>query len=348
MTPLLFDYPISAAILFYAGEAGDMQDTMEAVDGISKALEDRGHMVRVQEVNKKNWRRAVRIPGEVVFNLVEDEEWQLYVRVGRRLEELDRAQVGHDMKCFKYATKKARIKRRMKQLGISTPDFRIFNRRTRGHDIRGVNYPLIVKPSGQHAGIGISQDSVVIDKQELEERVKYVFQKFPGEVIAEEYIDGREIHVTVMGNGRHVVALPYCELEFTGEFADNWNVYTYDAKWEKASWEYWGARVTAPANVSHRLSSKLEKLAIRAYKAFGGRDIARLDIRGRAYVVDLNMSPSLNRFDDQDATLKSVQALGWSYEEFIESLVAIAYKRVYGRLPDRIRERHFLLAAPGI
>ncbi|OGD01322.1 hypothetical protein A3H89_01790 [Candidatus Amesbacteria bacterium RIFCSPLOWO2_02_FULL_48_11] len=352
MTPLAFNYPVSVAILYYGGQAGDMQDTLEAVEGITQALESRGHMVRIHEVNIQNWRRAVRTPGEVVFNLVEDEEWVLYQKVGQRLEELGRAQLGHDLKSFKYATKKARVKRRMVNLGIPTPAFRVFNRRTRIASVRKLEYPLMVKLSDQHAGIGISQESVVVDQKELEGRVKYLFRHFQGEVIAEEFIDGREIHVTVLGNRRHAVALPYCEIEFKGEFADNWDVYTYQAKWEESSWEYWGARVNAVPKMSKKLDRSLERIALATFKGFGCRDIARLDIRidkkDRPYVVDVNMNPSLNRYDDQDATIKSVEELGWTYEQFLETLVAITYKRVYGRLPDRVRERHFLLEAPGI
>jgi len=350
MTPISFDYPVSVAILYYGGTASDLQDTLEAVKGLQEALEERGHMVRTVQVTEKNWRKTVKIPGQVVFNLVEDETWELYSKVGIRLEEMGRAQMGHDLNCFKFITKKAWIKRKMKRLEISTPDFRIFNRRSKISQVRGLEYPLIVKPSGQHAGIGISQDSVVIDQDELVARVKYLLKHFPGEVIAEEFIDGREIHVTVIGNGRKAVTLPYCEISFGGEFKDNWDVYTYDAKWEEKSWEFWSAKAHAPAKLKRKVDEKIEKLALRAYKAFGCRDVARLDIRldskDRPYIVDVNMNPSLNYYDDQDATIKSVEAMGWSYSEFIETLVAITYKRVYGRLPDRVRERHFLLAAP--
>lgn len=350
MTPVSFDYPIRVAILYCGGDAGDLKDAQDAAWGIQEALEERGHMVRTMEVTEKNWRKAVRLPGEVVINIVEDETWELYTKVGLRLETLGRAQLGVDTRCFKYILKKARVKRRMRRLGIATPDFRIFNRRSKISQVRGLEYPLMVKPSGQHAGIGISQDSVVIDQQELAERVKYLFKTYPGEVIAEEFVDGREIHVTVIGNGTKALALPSCEICFGGEFADNWDVYTYEAKWDDQSWEYWGARVNAPCRLGQKLAKRVERLALAAYKAFGCRDVARMDIRvdnrDRAYVIDVNMCPSLNRYDTQDATVKSVEALGWTYDEFIETLVAITYKRVYGRLPDRVRERHFLLAAP--
>jgi len=339
MTPLAFDYPISVAILYYGGKSEDLEDTLEAVKSISDALESCGHVVRTQEVTAKNWLRAVRIPGEVVFNLVEDPMWELYLKVGKRLELLGRAQMGHDMKSFAYVTNKTVVKRKLAKFGIATPAFRVINRRSKISEIRGLEYPLIVKPSGEHAGIGISQDSVVIDQDELRERMDYVFARFKGEVVIEELIEGREMHVTIIGNDRHVVTLPPCEIAFGGEFADNWDVYTYEAKWEKQSWEYWDARASV-AKINRDLDIKLEKIAKKTFRAFGCRDIVRLDIRvdkhNRPYVIDLNINPSLNRHE-QDATIVSMEEVGWSYEQLIETLVAVCYKRVYGKLPHSIK-----------
>ena len=100
MTPISFDYPISIAILYYGGEAEDLKDAQNAARGLSEALEEQGHMVRTVQVTEKNWRKAVKVPGQVVFNLVEDETWELYTKVGLRLEAMGRAQMGHDMRCF--------------------------------------------------------------------------------------------------------------------------------------------------------------------------------------------------------------------------------------------------------
>jgi len=349
MPPFRINYPISVAILYTGGDGGDMEDTLDWVEDMGRTLKDMGHVVRILEVTSRNWRKAVWVTGDVVFNLVEDKEYDLYMKVARRLEELGRSQVGIGSSGLRYVVKKSQMKRKMQRVGIPTPNFRIFNRRSDILRSKKIEFPMIVKPSGQHAGVGICQDSVVIDKQELADRVAYLFKKFPGEVIAEEYIEGREMHVTVMGNGRHLVALPVAEITFGGEFKDNWNVYTYDAKWGKTSWEYWGARVVSPARIDDALNNKLEKTAIRAFREMGCRDIARFDIRvddrARVYIVDINMCPSLNATDSEDATVRSAKALGWSYQELIENVIAITYKRVYGMLPDRIRDRRLLLRA---
>ncbi len=327
-------HPISVVILYYAGVHEDDEDTLQNVKGIEKALKKRGYGVKKVVVTKKNWLKTIKTPGDVVFNFVEDDTWQLYVKVGLRLEKLERAQVGHDMKCFRYAIRKAWIKRRLKKLKMSTPNFKIFNRKSNISKLNDLSYPLIVKPSCQHAGIGISQDSVVTDKDALVKQVNYVLANYPGEVIVEEFVKGREIHVTILGNGDRITVLPYCEIGFGGKFKSNWSVYTYEAKWDKKSWEYWDARVDSPVNVSPTLDKKIKKLAVAAYHVFGCRDVARMDIRvdakDRPFLVDVNMNPSLNYYDEQDATLASVYALGWSYDQFVETIIAITYERVYG------------------
>jgi D-alanine-D-alanine ligase len=167
-------------------------------------------------------------------------------------------------------------------------------------------------------------------------------------MVVEEFIDGREIHATVLGNGRHVICLPLVELKFKGEFKQNWEIYTYEAKWVEESWEFWAVPVKL-AVLPARLEKRIEAMAVKAYRQLGCRDIARFDIRvderDRLYIVDVNFNPSLRR-DELDATWVAAKALDWSHGELIENVVAIAYKRVYGKLPDRVRERQYLLAAP--
>lgn len=299
--------------------------------GIAEALRKRGHTVKKIAVTEKNWRRAVQLPGDVVFNLVEDDGWKLYVRVGHRLEKLGRVQVGHDMKSFRYTINKAWVKRKMTHEHINTPPYKIFNRRSKITS-GGLMYPFIVKPSHQHAGIGISQDSVVNNFLQLKKRVHYILDHYPGEVIVEKYVKGREIHVTILGNDNNMMTLPYCEIGFGKKFKKKWSIYTYEAKWDKKSWEYWDARVDSPAKISPALHEKIEALSIKAYNEFHCRDIARFDFRinsqGTPYIVDVNMNPSLNYYDTEDATLASVYALKWTYEQFIETLASTAYRRV--------------------
>ncbi len=349
MTPLSFDYPISVAILGYWSRGSDGDDTRETIQAITQALEKKGHKVRVAQVRKNDWRRQLQTPGEVVFNLVEDDTWELYFKVGHKLCEIGRPVVGMDAKSLTYSTDKIKMSKRLKSEGVSVPDSKIYQRGDKISKVRSMNYPLIVKPAGEHSGWGISQDSVVIDEKELSERVEYLFNKFSGDVIAEEFIDGREIHVTVIGHGKHLAILPYIEIDYKGEFENNWPIYSYDAKWTETTWEYWDSQERLSLSLGKELDMKVHKLVKKAFRAGNCQDIVRLDLRidekGKPYVVDVNMSPSINPVR-QSPTVRSAMALGWSYEDLIETLVAITYTRCYGRLPDRMRERRLLLSMP--
>jgi D-alanine-D-alanine ligase len=327
-------HSLSVAILYYAGTNQDDEDTISGVKGIEESLKRTGHPVRKTIVTKQNWEKALQTPGDIVFNFVEDDTWELYEKIAYGLERLGRAQVGHDIAGLKYAVRKSPIKFLMQKMHISTPDFKIFNTNSETIDPGNLRFPVIIKPSNQHAGIGISQESVVTNERELRERVTTMLLMYPGEVMAEEYVRGREIHVTILGNGNRLIVLPYCEIGFKGKFLSHWNVYTYDAKWAKKTWEYADARVDAPAKISSDLQAKIKALSLTSYRAFKCRDIARIDVRvdekGIPFIVDVNMNPSINYYDEQDATLASVYALGWTYDQFIERLLTITYGRVYG------------------
>ena len=177
-------HPLSVAILYYAGTHKDDKDTISGVKGIEESLKRTGHPVQKIIVTKKNWQQALTTPGDIVFNFVEDDTWELYEKIGYGLERLGRAQVGHDMAGFKYAVRKSPVKRLMKKWNISTPNFKIYRSDSGGIDAGNLRFPVIIKPSSQHAGIGISQESVVTNERELRERVTTMLRMYPGEVLA--------------------------------------------------------------------------------------------------------------------------------------------------------------------
>lgn len=317
-------------ILYYASGSADDEDTLEGVKGIFEACLRLGHTAVKIQVTKDNWQEAIKVPADVVFNFVEDEAWDLYLKVGLGLEKLKRAQVGHDRQIFKYATQKTLVKKTLINNGLNTPAYKIFKSESSLND-KGLTYPLITKPVHEHAGIGISQSSVVRNTLELQKQVAYILRNFHCDAIAEKFVSGREVHATVMGNGKNIFVLPLCEIRFIGKFKDNWSVYTYESKWDKKSWEYRDARVDSPAKLPIKVTKTINKLALKAYKVFKCRDIARFDFRidkyGKPYVIDVNINPSLNVYDEQDATVASVKAKGWTYDEFMEKLLEITAKR---------------------
>jgi D-alanine-D-alanine ligase len=325
---------LSVVILYYAGTKDDDEDTLSCVRGVEESLTRLGHTVTKVVVTGDNWQHAVKTPGDVIFNFVEDDTWVLYMNVLRSLEKDGRAQVGHDIKGIRYVTDKSAIKERMEQAGISTPGSRTLSSQEEAGEADILRYPLIVKPSQQHAGIGISQASVVKTREELTAQLARVFSQYPGDAVVEEFIKGREIHVTVAGNGSDLMIFPFCEIGYGGKYGDSWNIYSYEAKWDKKSWQYWDARVQAPAQVSSELARRISEQVQKAFTAFECRDVARFDIRiddrENPYVVDVNMNPSLNYYDEEDATVASVYAFGWTYDQFIETILAVTFARVFG------------------
>lgn len=345
MTPLSIDYPISVAILYTTYDP----DTVEVARQMNEALTSCGHKVRMFETTAHNWQKALRVPGDVVINWIEDENtnWRLWAKVGRHLELLHRAQLGFSSRLIPYSLSKIKMKRKLRLSGLATPPFRVIRKHGNIANFRGLNFPLIVKPAGEHASAGISQDSVVIDHKEMADQAKYLFKKYGGEVLVEEFIDGHEIHVTVIGNRRHIMPLPYVQVNYKGEYADNWTVLTHNAKWDNKTWEYWDSNQICPVVFSKKIMSSIDNIVKDAFKTLSCVDVVRFDIRldqkNNPYIIDTNVNPHLGFFD-QSECWQSANALGWKYSQMIETLVAICYKRHFKRLPDRLRERQFMLA----
>jgi D-alanine-D-alanine ligase len=347
MTPLKVGYPISVVILYSSFE----RDTVRAMEHMNEALTKHGHRVRIFDVHHRNWKKALHVPGDTVINLIEDDQtdWKLWEKVGRNLIFIGRPVVGFSLRSAINSISKLRMKKILVAHGLPTPNSRTVRIRSFHKNIvvRNMDFPLIVKPANQHASNGISQESVVIDLQELKERCEYLYQNFKGDILIEEFIEGREFHITVMGNNNKLIVLPYAEIDFKGEFADNWNVYSYNAKWKSNTWEYWDAPVVCPTRVPRKWQEKIDKVVKSAYRRLACCDVVRFDVRvdadGEPYIIDLNVSPDLTNDLDSECW-RSARALKWTYADFIETLVAITYKRFYKRLPDRLRERSFLLA----
>ncbi|MEK9201136.1 MAG: hypothetical protein AAB909_04155, partial [Patescibacteria group bacterium] len=127
MPPYKFEYPVSVAILFAGGESEDNKDSVVMAQNINDALERRGHVVRMFEVNGKNRKKALHVPGDVVINLAEDDSggWKLYLNLAADLERMGRGMMGLSRASFPFVVSKAAVKRKLYKEGIGTPNFRI-------------------------------------------------------------------------------------------------------------------------------------------------------------------------------------------------------------------------------
>ena len=163
---------------------------------------------------------------------------------------------------------------------IPTPAFVVFPVDRKPRAPRGLRYPLFVKSSVEDASLGISQASLVRDADALLERVHYIHQHTASDAIAEEYVDGRELYVGVIGNQR-LTTFPIWEMTF-GDMPETMpHVATARVKWDLAYQEKYNIDTGAAEGLSEELTRKITRLCKRTYKALNITGYARMDLRLR-------------------------------------------------------------------
>lgn len=192
-------------------------------------------------------------------------------------------------------------------------------------------WPAIVKPANQDASVGMDQSSVVMNQTALADRVERVFERFGGPVLVEQFIDGREFHVSVVdgrpdSHGRcpaHV--LPLAEIKYKDPSL--WPIYSYDAKWAEDSWEYRATPLVSPVIVPNDLMERICEVSVGAYRLLNCRDYARVDLRinreGQPFILEVNPNPFLTSL----AMTNGLAVVGLSHPQFVRELVEAALAR---------------------
>jgi len=223
---------------------------------------------------------------------------------------------------------KALAKKILRFHRIPTPRFAVFTKGRQVRVRRDLKYPLIVKSVDEEASLGISQASVVSDAEKLRERVEFVHEKVGTAAIAEEYIEGREFTVGVIGNDR-LSTFPIWELRFENLPEGSLPIATARAKWDLAYQRKVGIKTGAARGLSEELTSRIERMTKRVYRVLELSSYARLDLRvtpeGHVYVIEANATPDVS--DDEDFAL-SAKAAGLEYPQLLQRIVklGIAYR----------------------
>lgn len=191
-----------------------------------------------------------------------------------------------------------------------------------------LRWPVIVKPSREDASNGISQDSVVEDEGALRRAVAKVVADFRQPALVEEYVDGREINVALLGDGAGLQVLPLAEIDFSGYPAGSRRIVTYDAKWNETSAEYRGSVSVAARELSPGVEESIRAIALAAHQAIGLRDYARVDMRLHPQrgpvVLEVNPNPDCSRGAGLALT---AERAGIGHEELIQRIVRGALER---------------------
>jgi D-alanine-D-alanine ligase len=321
-----------------AWPAADAAEVLNLVHGLEISLSKVGHPLETIRLEDDQLERAMAgcDPNrQIVFNWCEEVPGipRSSSRIACTLEELGFVFTGADSQALLFSQDKPAVKGRLRQRHIPTPDWQVFGG---GGSLDWDRFPAIVKPAYEHFSFGITHEAVVHNRVELLQRLIQVTETFQEPALVEDFIDGREFHVSVVGNGKLQV-FPIAEMDFSAIREDSGRVCTYDSKFSPTSADYQMIQLRLPAMLSDQEKAGLEKTAIAAYKATECRDYARLDIRQRDgifYVLDVN--PNADISPDTSLAL-SAQMAGFSHGQFGSLLVSLAAHRhpLFGRKTAR-------------
>ena len=322
-----------ATLPFEAEYDLDVATAEEEYQAIVKALRREGFVARGVNIREdvRRLERAVRSRPDVVFNLIEHFHAQplLESYVPGIYELHNVPYTGAPPFALALCQRKGLTKQVLLANGVPTPRFRSLTapKISRRH---GLHYPLIVKPAREDASSGVARESVVHDYEQLTARLGDVFEEFDPPILVEEFIVGRELHVSILGNDPPEV-LPMIEFDFSDLPDDYPHIISYDAKWNPLDEAYHRVHSMCPANLSARVKSKVERIALEAYRLTGCRDYARLDLRlaprSQAFVLEVNPNPDLT---EGVSFMESAEAVGHTFGKTLRKIVEFALARRAG------------------
>lgn len=264
---------------------------------------------------------------DMVFNLCEgvsgDARGESHVAAF--LELLGIPYTGSDPLTLGTCLRKDRTKALLAAHDVRTPRSQAFAEPDQEID-QDLRFPLIVKPVGEDAGIGIGRDSIVTDETSLRRQVARIIAKHRQPALVEEYVDGRELNVAVLGNGKAATVLPVSEIVFDLP-PDVPHIVSYEAKWIEGSAAYTGTVGRCPAPLEPGTEEAVRNVAVRAFQVTGCRDYARIDIRlrdGVPYVLEVNPNPDI---DVDSGFVRSAKTTGLFFDDLMRRILALAAER---------------------
>lgn len=327
--PLKTDLPVLLLHnLDYTWPQADIDLCLELGDAMLEGLQAAGHPVIKARLENDQLASLLSIynPRElIVFNWCEEvpgvprSSWM----VAQELERQGFTYTGADYPALVFSQDKRQVQKKLKDAGVPTPVWKVFYS---ADEVNWELFPAIVKPSFEHYSLGIERESVVETMDELVQRVSYVIERHQQPALVEEFIDGREFHVGVVGNDR-LQMLPPAEIDFS-VFPDiHDRLCTYEANFVPSSIAYQNSFAKLPIRFTAKELKLLENVVLGAYRATGCRDYARMDVRmrdGRFYILDVNHNADLS---PDNSLIKAAEMIGYPYGYFASLLINLAAER---------------------
>ncbi len=262
---------------------------------------------------------------DIVFNLLEEFDGIVTYdqHVVAFLELMRQPYTGCNPRGMLLSRDKVLSKQLLSYHRIPTPQFMVFGRGKKARIPKKLNFPLFVKSSTEDASLGIAHASVVTDQRQLTERIAFIHDQTLSDALVEEYIEGRELYVGVIGNDRLKV-MPVWEMRFGSLPESLPAIATRKVKWDRRYQEKYGITTAAAANLPEGTMARLEQLTKRIFRALHLTGYARMDFRLRAdgglYVLEANANPNISIAEDFS---QSALTAGMRYRDLLNRIMQL-------------------------
>jgi D-alanine-D-alanine ligase len=301
-------------------------DTTKTVRFLRSLFRRRNIHVQTITVSRDDLTQLKDIRANYIYNLVDSKAME--IKISRILDRLKIPHSGSPLSAIRISNNKILTKKLFDRYGLPTPRYTIISQKTRlSKYLLPSKFPIIVKPAFEHCSIGISDHSIATTYAQFKAIVKRQRRLYKQTLLAEEFIVGREFHVTVLEKSDATVALPIAEIGFKRGIRNKWNIYGFDEKWSEDLPIYTSAHFVAPPKkLDSLVDASIKQDVIRAFYLFGLRDYARFDIRYNPkkkqwYFLEANANAGITPGDSTDAMNASIDAAGMTLASFIMTII---------------------------
>jgi D-alanine-D-alanine ligase len=300
----------------------------KTVQRVVDALSENGHTVALLEADKNLLSELERfmppgadgMPTGMVFNMAYGIQGECrYTHVPAMLEMAGVPYTGSSPLGHSLALDKIITKTLIQKVGVPTPDFRVMSKA--GESADGLRFPLVVKPRHESTSYGLH---LVNNPEELDAAVAFVVEKYEQDALVEEYIDGRELCVALLGND-DMEFLPLVESDFGDRKS---RLITWADKFHKSAAE---PEKICPVQIDERLAERLREISLATFRACHCKDYSRVDIRvdsqGNPFVLEINSMASLG---GTSSYVLAAETAGYTFASMINRILDVAHRRYFG------------------
>ena len=308
-------------------------DDEETISAVEAAIKKAGHEVIRIEADENAYEKLKSLKPDIVFNMAEGFGGaSRESHIPAILEMLNIPYTASDPITIGNCHDKSRCKEILTYHNIPNPKFFITDKNVNGHP--KVDYPAFVKPLHEGSSKGIYNSSMVHDRDALNKEITRIKENYSQPSIIEDFLDGKEFTVALIGNGENTRVLPIVEINMDTLPKDFPKIYSYEVKWYFDTRENKLDIFSCPAKISEKLTKQIERICLDAYKVLRIRDWARMDVRcdsnENPYIIEINPLPGvLPNPDDNSCFPKAAREVGIDYDNLIQTVLNMAIER-YG------------------